>query len=90
MKRFRITTGDGHTLRLCYPTFEVAQKRYPDAEIVEDSDQSYVAYIQQMIDAAVKCQTMERNGSIVHVTTKYTGGRLHSAAQPGQYRRCVV
>ena len=67
MKRFRITTGDGHTLRLCYPTFEVAQKRYPDAEIVEDSDQSYVAYIQQMIDAAVKCQTVERNGSIVHV-----------------------
>lgn len=67
MKRFRITTRDGHTLRLCYPTFEVAQERYPDAEITEDNDQTHVAYIQQMIDAAVECQTMERNGSIVYL-----------------------
>ena len=67
MKRFRITTGDGHTLRLCYPSLETAKERYPDAEIVEDNDQSHVAYIQRMIEAAAECQTVERNGSIVYL-----------------------
>jgi len=67
LKRFRITTGDGHTLRLCYPSLETAKERYPDAEIVEDNDQSHVAYIQRMIEAAAECQTVERNGSIVYL-----------------------
>lgn len=65
MKRFRVTTGDGHILRLYYPTLEAAQERYPDAEIVDDNDQSHLAYIQQMIDSAAEYQTTERNGSIV-------------------------
>lgn len=80
MKRFRITTGDGHTLRLCYPSLETAKERYPDAEITEDNDQSHVAYIQRMIDAAAECQTVERNGSIVYLLRfEISVGTCHAA-----------
>jgi len=80
LKRFRITTGDGHTLRLCYPSLETAKERYPDAEITEDNDQSHVAYIQRMIDAAAECQTVERNGSIVYLLRfEISVGTCHAA-----------
>lgn len=67
MKRFRVSLGGCHILRLYYPTLEVAQRNYPDAEIAEDDDQSHVAYIQQMLDCAVDCQPTKRNGSIVYL-----------------------
>ena len=67
MKRFRISVGDGHDLRLYYPTLEVAQRYYPDAEIVEDDDQSHVVCIEQMLDSAVDCETIDRSGSTVYL-----------------------
>ena len=67
LKRFRISVGDGHDLRLYYPTLEVAQRHYPDAEIVEDDNQFHVVCIEQMLDSAVDCKTIDRNGSTVYL-----------------------
>lgn len=67
MKRFRISVGDGHDLRLYYPTLEVAQWYYPGAEIVEDGDQSHVVCIEQMLDSAVDCKTIDCSGSTVYL-----------------------
>ena len=67
MKRFKVQTGDGHTLNLYYRTQAEAQEHWPDAIIEDYVGQSHVAYIQQMLEAATSCTTAERNGSIVHV-----------------------
>ena len=67
MKRFKVQTGDGHTLFLYYRTQAEAQEHWPDAIIEDYVGQSHVAYIQQMLEAATSCTTAERNGSIVHV-----------------------
>ena len=67
MKRFKVQTGDSHTLFLYYRTQAEAQEHWPDATIEDYDGQSHVAYIQQMLEAATSCTIVERNGSIVHV-----------------------
>lgn len=67
MKRFRVLTEGGQTLRLYYPDLEIAQEYYPGVEIVEDNDQSHVPYIKQMLGSAVEYRTVARNGSIIYL-----------------------
>jgi len=67
MKRFKVQTGDGHTLLLYYCTQAEAQEHWSDATIEECTDQSHVEYIQRILDAATIRKTGERNGSTIHV-----------------------
>ena len=67
MKRFKIKVEDSHVLRHYYPPLDITQKQYPDAKIVEDNDQSYIAYIQKMLDSATECYPVERNESVVYI-----------------------
>lgn len=67
MKRFKVQTRDGHSLLLYYRTQAEAQEHWPDATIEDYDDQSHVEYIQQILEVATICKTVERNGSIVHV-----------------------
>lgn len=67
MKRFKVTTGDGKSLLLYYPTMEVAQEHYPEATITEHDDLSYVEYINKMLDRADDCKTVEPLRSTVYL-----------------------
>lgn len=67
LRHFRISTESGHTPKFYHPEFEVAQEQHPDAELSESNDQSHLDYIQQMLDAAVECQTVEQNGSVAYL-----------------------
>lgn len=67
MKRFKVEVEDGHILRLYYPDLSVAREHYQNAKIADDNDQSHVAYIKQMLDSAVDCKIVERNGSAVYL-----------------------
>lgn len=67
MKRFKVQTGDGHTLLLYYRTQTDAQENWPDAVIEEYDDQSHVEYIQRMLEAAIIHKTGERIGSTAHI-----------------------
>lgn len=67
MKRFKVQTGDGHTLLLYYPTQEKAQESYPDAMVTEYTDQPHVKYIEQMLAAAEDCKMAERKGSTIYL-----------------------
>lgn len=66
MKRFKVQTGDGHTLLLYYPTREKAKESYQDAMVMEYTDQPHVKYIEQMLAAAEDCKTEEHNGSTIY------------------------
>lgn len=67
MKRFKIKVEDSHVLRHYYPPLDITQKQYPDAKIAEDNDQSYISYIQKMLDSATECYPVERNESVVYI-----------------------
>lgn len=66
MKRLKIKVEDDHVLRP-YPALDITQEQYPDAKIAEDNNQSYVAYIQKMLDSATECYPVERNESVVYI-----------------------
>ena len=83
MKRFKVQTADGHTLLLYYPTQEKAQESYPDATIMEHTDQSHVEYIERMLAAANDCKTAERKGSTVYLLRFNTSAGICLAMECG-------
>lgn len=54
MKRFNVTLPDGYTVCLYYPSLSDCQQAYPDAIITENTDTSYLEYIEKIKQKSMK------------------------------------